>query len=227
VILGTGHQCLESKMVFTKKSFNTPLGIVETDTEFIDRMMVRAPNNLFQEEMLHRDEHSIEFQVVWLKHILGDSWTGKIVPILCGSFYQYVQNGISPREDNEFAQLLDCLREEIVAYDGKVTVIAGVDLSHVGKQFGDENGISSSNIDRVTQDDKAVLKGIESGDAETFYRTIETIKDRNNVCGLSPIYMSLDLIRPCNGVVLHYDQAINQDTESVVSFTSCAFYSCY
>ena len=69
-----------------------------------------------------------------------------------------------------------------------------------------------------------MLDAIQTGEAERFYRSIENQKDCNNVCGLSPIYMCLDVVRPGRGHLLHYNQAVEPDTESVVTFASLAFY---
>ncbi len=224
IILGTGHQSNKSLMSLTRKSYSSPIGLIETDQDFIDKICQDAPIDLFEEELLHRDEHSVEFQTLWLRHILPEEWSGKAVPILCGSFHSYVMNGESPRDDQKLARLLDKLRAEIHQYPGKVTVIAGVDLSHVGQKFGHEKGIPPEELERVEKDDSEVLDAIIEGDAENFYRVIEQKKDRNNVCGLSPIYIALDIIRPSCGRLLNYDRAIEEDTQSVVTYASLAFY---
>ncbi|MGC9329946.1 MAG: AmmeMemoRadiSam system protein B, partial [Candidatus Hinthialibacter sp.] len=223
IILGTAHQSEQSLIVLTRKSFSTPLGVVETDVEFIDRYSDLAPLNLFEDEFLHRDEHSIEFQVLWLQHVLGDHWKGKIVPILCGSFHPYVQAGISPREDPQTAQALDMLRTVIAGYSKRIVIIAGVDFSHVGRQFGHSQDLSRRELERVTDDDRQVLESLRTGEAEAFYRAIEEKKDRNNVCGLSPLYMALDATRAKRGYLLNYDQAVD-DAQSVVTFASMAYY---
>ncbi len=224
IILGTGHQSNKSLMSLTRKSYSSPIGLIETDQHFIDKISQEAPIDLFEEEFLHRDEHSVEFQTLWLRHILPEEWNGKAVPILCGSFHSYIMNGDSPREDQKLARLLDKLRAEIHQYPGKVTVIAGVDLSHVGRKFGHEKGIPPDELERVEKEDREVLDAILEGDAENFYRVIEQKKDRNNVCGLSPIYMALDIIRPSCGRLLNYDRAIEEDTQSVVTYASLVFY---
>ncbi len=225
IIFGTAHQSRKNLITLTRKWFNTPLGTVETDEEFVERFSQSASIDLFEEELLHRDEHSIEFQVLFLKYIFGDQWQGKIVPILSGSFNRYIQNGDSPREDARMAELMDSLRTLIENYDGSVTLLAGADMSHVGKKFGHSYGIPPNELDRVKKDDQKVLEAMINGDAEKFYRSVECQKDYNNVCGLSPIYMALDVARPSKGHVLKYDQAIDHATESVVSFASVSYYS--
>ncbi len=224
IILGTGHQSEQSLISMTRKSYVTPLGVVETDVSFVDQFSRSVSTDVFAEEILHRDEHSVEFQVLWLRKVLGDSWKGKVVPILCGSFHPYVMKGISPREDRQVSLLLDTFRSMIEMYPGKVAVIAGVDLSHVGKRFGHPHGIPPRELDRVERDDQEVLNAIRSGNAETFYRSVEKKKDRNHICGLSPIYISLDIVQNSKGYLLNYDRAIEEDSESVVTFASFSFY---
>ena len=224
LVFGTGHHSCNSLLTLTKKNYDTPLGPIETDVDFVERFNRIAGMDVFEEEWLHRDEHSVEFQAVFLRYVLGDSWKGKMVPILCGSFHHFVQEGISPRYDSSFADALDRLREMIEEYPGSVTLIASVDMSHVGKRFGHSLGIPESELTRVEREDQAVLDALLTGDAETFYRSIEQDKDRNHICGLSPIYMVLDIARPKRGTLLDYQQSIEPETESVVTFTGVSFY---
>lgn len=224
LLFGTGHQLRSSFMALTHLSYDTPLGLVETDRDFIDRFSALAPIELFSEELAHKQEHSLEFQALWLRYTLGDSWKGKIVPILCGSLHAFIQQGTSPRSHKKLADTLDLLREMIEDYPGIVSVIAGADMSHVGKRFGHENGIPNEELQRVERDDHEVLDAMVSGNAENFFKSIEKNKDHNHVCGLSPIYMTLDVTRPkTKGKLLKYEQAIEEDTESVVSYASVSF----
>ncbi len=223
LLFGTAHQSQFSLITLTKKDFATPLGVMKTDKEFVEEFSQGVSLDLFQEEILHKNEHSVEFQAVWLRYILDEGWQGKIVPILCGSFHPFVIEGKSPHENNVAAQALDHLRNLIENYQGEVTIIVGADLSHVGKRFGNQQGIPPSELDRVEREDGEVLETMLSGDAEAFYRSVAKNKDRNNVCGLSPIYMALYVARAGEGNLLHYDRAIEQDNESVVTFASASY----
>lgn len=224
VIFGTGHQCRHSLMIPTRKSYDTPLGAVPTNIELIDSFAAKTSLQLFDEEILHRDEHSVEFQAVWLRYILGPKWKGSVVPILTGSLHQFIQEGRSPRTEAIVSDSLDALRECISDIEGTVMVIAGADMSHVGKRFGHEKGIPESELERVNNEDNEILEAMRSGDAEAYFSSIEKQKDRNHVCGLSPVYMTLDIVRPQTGRILNYDRAIEEDTESVVTYSSAAFY---
>lgn len=225
LIFGTGHQSRSSLFIPTRKSYNTPLGSIQTDEDFIDRLIQQAPMDVTSEELLHRNEHSIEFQALWLRHILGEENKGKIAPILTGSLHRFIFEGRSPRSDKNVADTLDLLREMVDEYPGKVVIIAGADMSHVGKRFGNELGIPDTELERVRKEDETVLDAMTSADPEAFFASIEQIKDQNNICGLAPIYMMLDIARPQTGRILNYDRAIETESESVVTFVSASFYS--
>jgi len=62
-------------------------------------------------------------------------------------------------------------------------------------------------------------------DAEGFYRSVEEEKDWRKICGLSSIYATLNTLQAKRGVLLGYDQALEPDTGSVVTFASLGFYS--
>ena len=61
-------------------------------------------------------------------------------------------------------------------------------------------------------------------DAEGFYRSVEAEKDWRKICGLSPIYALLSTMEAKKGILFDYDQALEPDTGSVVSFASMGFY---
>ena len=48
--------------------------------------------------------------------------------------------------------------------------------------------------------------------------------DAHRICGLSPTYVLLETIRPSRGELLRYDQAVEPDGTSCVSFASMAFW---
>ena len=50
----------------------------------------------FDDELTHRTEHSIEFQVVFLQYLLGGRREFSIVPILVGSFHDLMESGDRP-----------------------------------------------------------------------------------------------------------------------------------
>ncbi len=69
------------------------------------------------------------------------------------------------------------------------------------------------------------LSCTENIDAEGFFKSLQEERDKRKICGLSPIYALLSTVKAQKGKLLDYDQALEPDTGSVVSFASVGFYS--
>ncbi|MGH8014369.1 MAG: AmmeMemoRadiSam system protein B, partial [Candidatus Binataceae bacterium] len=116
VILGTSHYGAGPELfTATRKDYMTPFGALETDRGLLDRLASRYhAGELFSEELLHRDEHSIEFQAVFLAWALGTIGF-KTVPILTGSFHHLVRDGRQPCDDERVREFIAILRDELAA----------------------------------------------------------------------------------------------------------------
>ncbi len=225
IIFGTSHHAdVENPFILTRKNFKTPLGEAETDSGFIERLVESCSWDLFEGEISHRTEHSIEFQVAFLQYILNGKKGFRIVPILCNSFYKLVSEGRSPREDERISAFLDSTSEIVSEMGDRVFIIAGADMAHVGLKFGDSEPVNDLTLTRIKERDILSLSFSEKLDAEGFYRSVEEEKDWRKICGLSPIYATLATIEADRGKMLDYDQALEPDTGSVVSFASMGFY---
>jgi len=109
VILGVAHQPCRGRFVLTLKDFETPLGTVPTNREYVRDIARAAGGELFEDELVHRTEHSIEFHVVFLRYLMG-SRPFSIVPILVGSFQDHLERGVDPIDDPEVARFVGALR---------------------------------------------------------------------------------------------------------------------
>ena len=98
-------------------------------------------------------------------------------------------------------------------------------MAHVGIKFGDREPVDDRTLERIRERDILSLTYSEKLDAEGFYRSVEEEKDWRKICGLSPIYATLKTIQADRGKLLDYDQALEPDTGSVVSFASVGLYS--
>ena len=106
VILGVAHQYCRRRFALTCKDFETPLGVVPTDRAYVDRIASLAGRDLFDDELCHRTEHSIEFQVVFLQYVLGGQREFSIVPILVGSFQDLMEKGVDPIADADVSRFV-------------------------------------------------------------------------------------------------------------------------
>jgi AmmeMemoRadiSam system protein B len=223
VILGVAHQYCRRRFVLTCKDFETPLGVVATDRSYVDRIASLAGRDLFDDELSHRTEHSIEFQVVFLQHVLGGRRNFTIVPILVGSFHDLMERGIDPIEDPEVRRFIEALRASEVASGKSVAYIGGIDLCHVGPEFGDPSPVDASLQEQVRQFDGAMLDRAAAGDPQGWFRTAGAVGNRWRVCGLAATYTLLHAIGPARGRLLRYNQALDDRRTCCVSFASMAF----
>ncbi len=221
VILGTSHYGMGSQLfTATRKDYATPLGTVATDSAFAERIAGRyKEGDLFAQEIAHRNEHSIEFQALFLAWAIGTAGY-KIVPILVGSFHEMVHSGETPGFDDRVRGFIDALRAEIEAEDRNVLIIAGVDFAHVGKKFGDSFAADEKVAEWVRGEDLALIENIKRGDPDGFFADVAKDKDARKICGLSPMYTQLELLRGHSARLLMHDIAMEPQTESAVSFAS-------
>jgi AmmeMemoRadiSam system protein B len=231
VLFGTAHNPMRNLFALTKKDFATPLGIVETDRKFVARLASRFTGdprvkdiNLYADELAHRHEHSLEFQVVFLQYLLGSSRPFKIVPVLTGSFHEFVAAGRSPSSSVEVTAFVAAMRETVAEHQGAVAYVSGSDLAHIGQRFGDKAFLDPARLKQQAEDDQKLLAAACRPDAEAFFDHVALQQDRNRICGLSPTYTMLQVMQPKRGELLRYDQAVELDGTSCVSFASAAFY---
>ena len=231
ILLGTAHCGGENPFVLTLKDFATPLGMVETDKDFISKLRDGCGEDLFADEYLHRGEHSLEFQVLFLKYaaqrraeLAGQPERPfKIVPILVSSFQTMVLNRTPPETSPSIGNFLRALRELAEHETRRVCFVAGVDLAHVGRQFGDREPITDDFLKWVEAEDQRLVERLAARDAPGFFNEIAKDQDRRRICGFSPLYSLIHLLNGSRGKTLNYDQAFTPETGSAVTFASMIF----
>ncbi len=223
VILGVAHQYAQRRFVLTRKHFETPLGRVSTDQEFMNDLASRAGDSFFDDELAHRTEHSIEFQAVFLQHLLGGRRPFTIVPILAGSFHDLMPTGLDPMADPDVARFIRALRETEANCGKKVAYVGGIDLCHVGPEFGDPDRLTDGQLDEVRRFDQTMLARASAVDPSGWFSTAAEIENRWRVCGLAATYTMLQVLGPSSGKLLRYDQAVNPERTCAVTFASLAF----
>jgi AmmeMemoRadiSam system protein B len=224
LILGIAHVPTRHPFVLTAKDFQTPLGTVRTDREFLEHLGARCRIDFYEDEFCHRSEHSIEFQTLFLQYLYGNGKDLRIIPILC-SLPPEMYTGAAISEHSEVEQFIVALERTLEQTDSEVCSIAGVDLSHIGRRFGQNITLSPELLRQVERDDQAMIATILKQDGEAFFQGIQQEQDRRNVCGVPAVYALLRLIPAAEGKLLRYDQAVDEGSQSVVSFMSGAFYS--
>lgn len=224
VVLGTSHVPLSGGIFsITRKDFGTPFGALRTDTGFLDLLEETTGMKLESDPLVHRSEHSVELQTIWLRHLLGER--AQIAPILCGSLNPMVEDGSSPMQTREVATFVEGLQKAIERCGKRVVLIAAADLAHVGTGFGDETAPDAARLDEVERADLGSMDAAVRRDAEEFFATVQREKDARRVCGLSPIYAMVAALEPSDGRLLKYKQCIDPNGFRTVTIASAAFFA--
>lgn len=221
VILGTCHAGMDDPFAATRKPYETPLGRAATDEEFLEALGQRYGGDLLASEGAHRVEHSVEFQVVMLQHLLAARRPFTIVPLLASFLHEAVWRGSEPEADPRAPRFLEALGETLAASRRRVCLVAGVDLAHVGPRFGDAALNTEESLGRVEADDRAMLAAVTAGDPGAFFGAVARDGDARRICGLSPIYAFLRALPGVPGRLLRYSQW--PDPEGAVTFCAAVY----
>lgn len=195
IIFGTDHFSEGFAFSLTRQNYATPYGVLPTAVEIVDRLASKLGEaEAFAGELHHRNEHSIELAAVWLHHIRAGQPI-EIVPILTGALEHMLHPG-SAGPGVDLAAVLDILRDAMRGR--RAIVIAAGDLAHVGPAFGGEPA-DASRLAALKDADNEIITAMCQGSSEGFYNAIRRVNDENNVCGLSPIYLTMQLLSPLRG----------------------------
>jgi AmmeMemoRadiSam system protein B len=211
VVLGTAHATPPRPFTLTRRDFETPLGPVPTDRALCDRLASELESDrLLAEEACHREEHSLEFQMIWLRHLFPRRAI-RTLPVLCSA--------LPPRPDAGPAagRFLAALGR--AAAGSAVCFVAGADLAHVGPLYGDPGSPSPAGLAALAGEDRRTLAFLEAGDAEGFRRDAGRDDARRRICGTAPVYAAMRAAGR-GARLLHYHQWTN-GTDSV-SFAAAA-----
>jgi AmmeMemoRadiSam system protein B len=222
VLLGTGHSLEDGVFGLTGKDFVTPLGRVVTDRDVVGRLRRAGNGCLSPSDFAHRREHSLEFELIFLQHVLGSAFS--IVPILCGSLAQDLGRVSRPAELPGVARVLSELRSLWEEDPPGTIFVAGVDLSHIGPKFGHRERAEALLLEARAHD-RALLRAFADGDVKAFWAESRRVRDRYNVCGLSALAFLLEIFQGTTGSVLGYDFWMEESTQSGVSFAAAALHA--
>lgn len=223
IILGIAHSPAATMYVLTNKDFQTPLGTIPLNSKITDDLKKLCKHDFYTDEYLHKSEHSVEFQVLFLKFLYPERDI-TLVPVLCSSMHDSNASGSSPYEDEQIREFIDVLKNIIGEYGEKICVIAGVDFSHIGRRFGQNITITPDVTGDLKKSDKVYIDILLDGDAEKFIKHVQIEKDRTNICGIPALYTILKIIEQKESKYLMYDQAVDKTTHSIVSFAGIAYY---
>lgn len=221
IIFGTSHYGNSDYFMFTNKDFETPLGIAETDREFIAELSSFLPYEVTIDEQAHRFEHSIEFQIVLLQYTFKNP-NIKVIPVLVGPFHEFFYNGSLPTASERVSEFFNAFRTKIYEKFKRPLFVASVDFAHFGRKFHDPFD-AMEHFDSIREHDHKLIENIKNCNPDGFFSEIAQVQDRFKICGLSPIYTLLSIVQPTKGNFLAYDYWDDAANKSVVTFASFCF----
>jgi MEMO1 family protein len=222
VVFATSHYGWGDLFIPTFQHFSTPLGTLQTDHELLKNLQKKIPN-LTKDDSAHREEHSIEFETIFLQYLFGHR-TFTILPILVTSFYPFIQQQQLPAQTDVFRRFCDALGEVLQESGKKVAFVASADMAHIGRKFDDPYDAAPM-LPAMRNEDMRLLAALEKSDAREYYRYIAAVDDRYKICGLPPIYSMLETVQCSHGQTLAYEQWNEQATRSAVTYSSLAYYN--
>ena len=148
-----------------------------------------------------------------------------MVPLLCDSLHSMVPDSRTPREVAQVSDFLGGLQAALAEETRRVTLIAAVDLAHVGPRFGDSWRVDHARQASVASGDRELLEHALAPDADAYYAHVMRDGDARRICGFTPIYLLSALMqaesRP--GRLLRYTQWVDTDLSSSVTFGSAIY----
>jgi hypothetical protein len=218
IVVGTGHFDLKAPLALTKKDFETPLGLAKTDKAFVNGLAERLGPKAFEDELSHRTEHSIEFQILFIQFLFGKDI--EIVPVLAIAREKpaWGEDGfLSPLATDFVAaakELIDEAPEETF-------VVASADLAHIGPRFGDQPPveITRAAADENKEKDLALLSLLERPDIAAFAKAVQADRYARHICGFMPILLTAAVT---GGSFKLIDYAQAYDPMGTVTFASLA-----
>lgn len=150
VLIGNSHQeFFDGISVYKSGYFRTPLGDIEIDQDFAQKL-IDSNKKIFFKESAHLQEHSLEVQLPFLEKVLSVQGGFKIVPIIMGN-----------DEQATIDILINALKNLI---DDNTLIIASSDLSHYPR------------YEDAKYSDNKVIEAILSGKREGLNRTISELE---------------------------------------------------
>ena len=204
VVLGVSHYIHETPFSVCPLDIETPLGVLETDKEVVEKLRESFEHDIFQDILSYRMEHSIEFQAVFVKRLFPKA---KVVPAL-----------VSYGNEDSLKEIAQRISHAIKGRDA--LIISSVDMSHVGKKFGDPFSYDPSFRD------KEYIKLLEKLESSSAFKLLESDNNKTRIDGQFTNYVFTEVLKELGvkeGKEIDYDVYNEEPTDSKVSYAGMTF----
>lgn len=201
IIIGPNHTGYGENVDLTSSStWQTPLGNIEVDTEFNNKL-VETDKNCNINQIAHLREHAVEVELPFLQYIAGkQDTTFKIVPIT-----------VTQQKTDTCINLAGSIKQVAETLKRDCMIIASTDLTHY------------EGSDSARKKDMKVLKSIEDMNIEKLVNNINQY--HITMCGYGPVITAISyakLLNANSSTILNYSNSGDAfgDYESVVGYGS-------
>jgi AmmeMemoRadiSam system protein B len=151
--------------MFCAGRWETPLGPVEVDTRLTERILGHT-NLILDDPYAHEDEHSIEVQMPFVKHLFPEA---KVVPITVPAVQTAHEVG-------------EAVGRTLTVYDYDALIVGTTDLTHYGPGYGFvPHGIGAKgNTWAKEENDRRFIDLVCSMKAK---KLVPEATDHRNACG--------------------------------------------
>jgi len=216
IILGVGHH-LDLPWSILTKDIATPFGVVKNDRGGVLYLTKSKKIDLFPNHIAHKLEHSIEFQVLFLHHLLKDEFV--VLPFLVGPMITFFDK----KTKDLVEKFVDSLIELI---DDRTYIVLGIDFCHLGPRYGDPFAVNEEHIKKALETDKQLIEITFNESPEEFINKTKNLAPMK-ICGLSCLYLLNLLLNKADlkgEYQIYYQEALPFGQGSVVSVASAGYY---
>lgn len=232
VVLGTNHFGFSTGVTGCDKGFESPLGLCPVDDGVVSGLRHRLGDGLFEHRFDHEREHSIELQIPWIQHCLGDDDAGNYPSVFAALVHDPAVNNGNSYDGTGVGidAFVDALRETLAQLPGKTLIVASADLSHVGPAFGDAISLMGDDPqieafrNNVVVGDQQRLQMYAGLDLEGLLNTMMWQQNPTRWCSLGCLVAAMRVVRPTRAEILNYAAAMDQAGQAMVSHAAAALY---
>ncbi|MFH1065772.1 MAG: AmmeMemoRadiSam system protein B [Nanoarchaeota archaeon] len=202
VILAPDHNGVCYNMTTSFEDWETPLGIVKADRDFISKLVSKCP--FLKQGPIH--EHAVEVQLPFLNYIYPDIL---IVPIIIPS----------PANCKELGKAIASLGKDSV-------IICSSDFTHYGAYYSFIPFDVKNAKEGMKKLDLNAIKFIENIDSEGFYKYVE--KTGATICGQYAIMAAIEAVKAMGAkkaaLLKYYTSGdVSKDYNSAVGYAAVEF----
>ncbi len=237
IILGTNHFGSSTGVCGCNKSYETPLGTCPLDERFkrtLDEKLGKDKAELlYADRFDHEREHSIELQIPWIQHALGQGDDGSFVPVFGALVHDPARNAGESYDGQGLGieDFVNALRDAIAEVGGKTLVVASADLSHVGPAFGDQQALSGETPEaaearnNVAKQDQELLKMLVEGKADDLVSSLAWQQNPTRWASTGALVAAAKAAPVSRGQVLNYAASMDQQGSAMLTTAAAALFA--